>query len=83
MMIVNTVRRTGIATRRTELTSPPVAAENTSPAAAIIGASNPTLSSNVKKFCTFVISEVLLVTRLAVPNRSISAAENSCTLEKT
>ena len=72
-----------MAINSTELTSPPVAAEKISPAAAIIGASKPIRSISVKKFCTLVISEVLLVTRLAVPNLSISAAENSCTLEKT
>lgn len=74
---------TGIATVSTELTCPPVAAENTRPATAIIGARMPIRKSRVRKFCTLVISDVLRVTRLAVPNLSSSAAEKLCTFSKT
>ena len=75
MMTDSATSRTGTAMTRTELTFPPVAEEKTRPATAIMGAKKPMRSSMVRKFCTLVISEVLLVTRLAVPNRSISAAE--------
>ena len=67
----------------TELTFPPVAEENTQPATAIMGARMPMRSSMERKFCTLVMSEVLRVTRLAVPKRSISAEEKVCTLSNT
>ena len=50
MITVNTTSKTGIATNKTELTSPPVAAEKVKPAIAIIGANNPTRSNKVRKF---------------------------------
>ena len=75
--------RTGTAMASTELTFPPVAEENTSPATAIMGARMPMRSSMERKFCTLVMSEVLRVTRLAVPKRSISAEEKVCTLSNT
>ena len=63
----------------TELSSPPVREEITSPATAISGAVTPSRNSNERNIWMLVTSEVLRVTRLAVPNRSISAAEKSCT----
>ena len=82
-MMLSTTSSTGIATSSTELTCPPLAAENTRPATAIMGASRPMRSIRVRKFCTFVMSEVLRVTRLAVPNLSISVAEKLCTFANT
>ena len=43
----------------------------------------PIRKSRVRKFWTFVISEALRVTKLAVPNISSSAAEKLCTFSKT
>ena len=71
--------RAGIARSSTVLSSPPVREERTSPATAIKGAVTPSRSSKERNIWTLVTSEVLRVTRLAVPNRSISAAEKLCT----
>ena len=80
MMTVVATSRTGMATLRTELTLPPVAAERTSPATAMSGAMTPMRRSMVRNSWTLVTSDVERVTSDAVPNRSTSAAESSCTL---
>ena len=50
MTMPHPTNNTGIATVRTELTCPPVAAEKIKPAIAIIGARMPIRKSIVRKF---------------------------------
>ena len=80
MMTAVATSRTGMDTLRTELTLPPVAADRTRPATAMSGAMTPMRRSMVRNIWTLVTSEVERVTRDAVPNRSTSAADRSCTL---